>query len=175
MGIYFTPKQDTIMKKLCFILLLYAFCLLPLAAQHPPKHEVRAAWITAVYGLDWPRTRATTPESIRKQQAELVEILDKLKAANFNTVLFQTRTRGDVLYQSAIEPYNSILTGKVGGNPGYAPLAFAMPGWSPSPWATANTLPPSAKSRSPNANRLSACPINVNTSSTPDTPKPKNT
>lgn len=52
MGIYFTPKQDTIMKKLCFILLLYAFCLLPLAAQHPPKHEVRAAWITAVYGLD---------------------------------------------------------------------------------------------------------------------------
>ena len=81
MGIYFTPKQDTIMKKLCFILLLYAFCLLPLAAQHPPKHEVRAAWITAVYGLDWPRTRATTPESIRKQQAELVEILDKLKAA----------------------------------------------------------------------------------------------
>ena len=47
MGIYFTPKQDTIMKKLCFILLLYAFCLLPLAAQHPPKHEVRAAWITA--------------------------------------------------------------------------------------------------------------------------------
>ena len=126
MGIYFTPKQDTIMKKLCFILLLYAFCLLPLAAQHPPKHEVRAAWITAVYGLDWPRTRATTPEGIRKQQAELVEILDKLKAANFNTVLFQTRTRGDVLYQSAIEPYNSILTGKVGGNPGYDPLAFAI-------------------------------------------------
>ena len=126
MGIYFTPKQDTIMKKLCFILLLYAFCLLPLAAQHPPKHEVRAAWITAVYGLDWPRTRATTPEGIRKQQAELVEILDKLKAANFNTVLFQTRTRGDVLYQSAIEPYNSILTGKVGVNPGYDPLAFAI-------------------------------------------------
>lgn len=79
-----------------------------------------------VYGLDWPRTRATTPEGIRKQQAELVEILDKLKAANFNTVLFQTRTRGDVLYQSAIEPYNSILTGKVGGNPGYDPLAFAI-------------------------------------------------
>ena len=28
-----------------------------------PKHEVRAAWVTAVYGLDWPRTRATTPVS----------------------------------------------------------------------------------------------------------------
>ncbi len=45
---------------------------------------------------------------------ELVDILDKLKAANFNTVLFQTRTRGDVLYPSSIEPFNSILTGKVG-------------------------------------------------------------
>lgn len=105
--------------------LLYIVLMLPLAAQLP-KHEVRAAWITAVYGLDWPRTRATSPERIRKQQDELVEILDKLKAANFNTVLFQTRTRGDVLYQSSIEPYNSILTGKVGGDPGYDPLIFAI-------------------------------------------------
>ena len=53
---------------------IYMAVLLPLAAQ-PPKHEVRAAWITAVYGLDWPRTRATSRESIRKQQAELIEIL----------------------------------------------------------------------------------------------------
>lgn len=105
--------------------LLYIVLMLPLAAQLP-KHEVRAAWITAVYGLDWPRTRATSPERMHKQQDELVEILDKLKAANFNTVLFQTRTRGDVLYQSSIEPYNSILTGKVGGDPGYDPLTFAI-------------------------------------------------
>lgn len=81
-----------------FLTLLYSILLLPLAAQ-PPKHEVRAAWITAVYGLDWPRTRATSPAGIRKQQAELIEILDKLKAANFNTVLFQTRTRGGCTLQ----------------------------------------------------------------------------
>lgn len=112
------------MKRLLFVL-LYIILLLPLAAQLP-KYEVRAAWVTSVYGLDWPRTRATSPESIRKQQAELIEILDKLKAANFNTVLFQTRTRGDVLYRSKIEPFNSILTGKVGGDPGYDPLAFAV-------------------------------------------------
>ena len=80
------------MKRIISIL-LYMAVLLPLAAQ-PPKHEVRAAWITAVYGLDWPQTRTTSPEGIRKQQAELIEILDRLKAANFNTVLFQTRTRG---------------------------------------------------------------------------------
>lgn len=97
-----------------------------LYGQPSPKHEVRAAWITAVYGLDWPRTKATTPASTQKQKDELVEILDKLKEANFNTVLFQARTRGDVLYKSDIEPYNSILTGKSGKDPGYDPLAFAV-------------------------------------------------
>ena len=105
--------------------LLTLFLLIPAAAQ--PKYEVRAAWVTAVYGLDWPRSKATTtPESIRRQQKELTDILDKLKAANFNTVLFQTRTRGDVIYKSSIEPFNSILTGKTGGDPGYDPLAFAV-------------------------------------------------
>lgn len=111
------------MRYTIFILSLL-FPFLSIVAQ--PKHEVRAAWVTAVYGLDWPRTRATTPQTIRKQKEELIDILDKLKAANFNTVLFQTRTRGDVLYPSAIEPFNSILTGKTGGNPGYDPLAFAI-------------------------------------------------
>lgn len=107
------------------LLILHGILFLPLAAQ-PPKHEVRAAWIAAVYGLDWPRTRATSPASIARQKAELTEILDCLKEAHFNTVLFQTRTRGDVLYNSDIEPYNSILTGQTGGKPGYDPLAFAI-------------------------------------------------
>ena len=106
------------------LFLFLTLSLTPAGAQ--PKYEVRAAWVTAVYGLDWPQTKATTPAGIRRQQEELIEILDKLKAANFNTVLFQTRTRGDVLYKSSIEPYNSILTGKVDGDPGYDPLAFAV-------------------------------------------------
>ena len=66
------------MHRTIFILSLL-FLILPAKAQ--PKHEVRAAWITAVYGLDWPRTRATTPQGIRKQKEELVDILDKLRAA----------------------------------------------------------------------------------------------
>ncbi len=107
--------------------LLFLFLILSLAsAGAQPKYEVRAAWVTAAYGLDWPQTKATTPAGIRRQQEELVKILDKLKAANFNTVLFQTRIRGDVLYKSSIEPYNSILTGKADGDPGYDPLAFAV-------------------------------------------------
>ena len=53
------------MRLFIFILSLL-FPYLPTSAQ--PKHEVRAAWVTAVYGLDWPRTRATTPQTIRKQK-----------------------------------------------------------------------------------------------------------
>ena len=69
------------------LLFLFLLSLLPLHAQTSPKHEVRAAWITAVYGLDWPRTKATTPAGIRRQKEELIDILDRLKEANFNTVL----------------------------------------------------------------------------------------
>ena len=109
------------------LLLLFLLLSFPAArAQCAPKHEVRAAWVTAVYGLDWPRAKATTAAGISRQKEELTEILDQLKEANFNTILFQTRTRGDVLYKSDIEPYNSILTGKAGSDPGYDPLAFAV-------------------------------------------------
>ena len=87
------------MKQLLLTILFITF-VLPLTAQsagemvtRPPKYEVRAAWVTAVYGLDWPRTRATSPEGIRKQKAELVEILDRLKDANFNTVLPDANAR----------------------------------------------------------------------------------
>ena len=71
--------------RLSILILSLLFPFLSVAAQ--PKHEVRAAWLTALYGLDWPCTRAVSPQSIRKQKEELVDILDKLKAANFNTVL----------------------------------------------------------------------------------------
>ncbi|MBR3014039.1 MAG: family 10 glycosylhydrolase [Bacteroidaceae bacterium] len=91
-----------------------------------PKREVRAAWLTTVYGLDWPKVRATNAENRRKQQESLLEMLDKLKAANFNTVLFQVRTRAEVFYPSALEPMSSLLTGRVNGNPGYDPLQFVV-------------------------------------------------
>ena len=62
------------MKRLIF-LLISLICLgsmQKLTAQ--PKQEVRAAWVTAVYGLDWPRTRATSPQKIQQQKNELIEI-----------------------------------------------------------------------------------------------------
>lgn len=50
------------MRKFCLLLILSlalpVFCLLQ--AVEPPKKEIRAVWLTTVYGLDWPHKPATT-------------------------------------------------------------------------------------------------------------------
>lgn len=76
--------------------------------------------------MDWPRNKATNANGIRRQQEELRQILDQLKEANFNTVMLQTRLRGDLIYPSSIETFPEALTGRTGRNPGYDPLAFAI-------------------------------------------------
>ncbi len=91
-----------------------------------PKREVRAVWIATIGGIDWPRTKATDGRSTERQQRELTAILDKLKEANINTVLLQTRIRGSVIYPSDIEPWDNAITGRAGKAPTYDPLAFAV-------------------------------------------------
>ena len=91
-----------------------------------PKYEYRAVWLTTIENLDWPHTRVKTAADIEKQKSELVTILDSLQALHINTVMLQTRVRGDVIYPSAIEPFSRVLTGVPGRNPGYDPLAFAI-------------------------------------------------
>ncbi|MDR2499066.1 MAG: family 10 glycosylhydrolase [Tannerellaceae bacterium] len=107
---------------------LLAFLLLSLHLQAVdyPKREMRAVWIATIYGMDWPSRPATNESSRRLQQQELCDKLDMLRSCNFNTVFLQVRLRGDVIYPSAIEPFNSVFTGRLGGNPGYDPLAFAI-------------------------------------------------
>ncbi len=97
-----------------------------LAATQTPKYETRAVWLTTLSGLDWPRTKAVSTESRRAQQAELCRQLDSLKAANFNTILLQVRSRDNALYPSAQEVFTDVLTGTPGESPGYDPLAFAI-------------------------------------------------
>ncbi len=128
------------MKRLCLYALSSLFpALLPLhpvkaqsevfsltEASCRPKYETRAVWITTLAGLDWPRIKATTPASMRRQQEELCRQLDSLKAANFNTILFQVRSRDNALYPSRQEVFTDVLTGTPGQSPGYDPLAFAI-------------------------------------------------
>ena len=91
-----------------------------------PKREYRAVWMTTIENLDWPKAKIKSPGDIVRQQQELTTLLDSLKSYNINTVLLQTRVRGDVIYPSAIEPFSAVLTGKPGKDPGYDPLAFAI-------------------------------------------------
>jgi len=65
-----------------------------------PKNEVRAVWITTAFNLDWPTTQGA-----KNQKREIIDILDSLKLANFNTIYLQVRARGDLLYPSDYEPF----------------------------------------------------------------------
>lgn len=112
------------MQKLLVILLLLAAFTQNINASR--KYEIRAAWITTIGGLDWPVSKATSEYGIKRQKEELCRQLDMLKKANFNTVLFQTRLRGDVVYPSIYETFAESLAGATGRNPGYDPLKFAI-------------------------------------------------
>lgn len=86
-----------------------------------PKKEVRAVWIATTAGLDWPKTQDRV-----EQQSSLKKFVDDLKAAHFNTILFQVRARGDAYYRSSYEPWAENLTGTLGNDPGWDPLAFLI-------------------------------------------------
>jgi uncharacterized lipoprotein YddW (UPF0748 family) len=109
------------MRKAIGLLFLTLLSVLPVEAQMP-KREFRGAWIATVSNLDWPSQGAPASE----QQAALVQILDGLKAAGINAVVFQIRPEGDALYRSSLEPWSYYLTGQQGRDPGYDPLAFAI-------------------------------------------------
>jgi uncharacterized lipoprotein YddW (UPF0748 family) len=115
------------MKITPFVLLLLTLTLCPPAgAADYPKREIRAVWISTIYGMDWPTRPARNPAERSAQQKELCDRLDMLRNANFNTVFLQVRLRGDLIYPSDIEPMNRIFTGRHGASPGYDPLAFAI-------------------------------------------------
>ncbi|CUU09838.1 Por secretion system C-terminal sorting domain-containing protein [Candidatus Kryptobacter tengchongensis] len=105
---------------------LFVLIVSNLLSQTYPKREVRAVWLTTVYGLDWPSAKATSQNGIQQQKNELIQILDNLKLANFNTVIMQVRARGDLIYPSRYEPWATSLTGTLGRDPGYDPLKFAI-------------------------------------------------
>ena len=112
------------MKRLTlFYILLTCFAVM-LHAQ--PKQELRAVWLTTLEGLDWPSTKGTSAAVEQKQKQELCRILDQLKRANVNTVLYQARIRGTVTYPSRIEPWDGCGSGRFGTAPNYDPLQFAI-------------------------------------------------
>lgn len=74
----------------------------------PMPTEMRAAWVTR-----W------SYSSI----ADLETVIGELDRANFNAVFFQVRGTADAYYVSSREPWASRLSGTLGEDPGWDPLA----------------------------------------------------
>ena len=111
------------MKKSTIVILFLCMTFMGMAQ---PKWEVRAVWLTTIGGIDWPSTYAHDGMGIAKQQKQLTDMLDQLKAVGINTVLLQTRVRATTIYPSDIEPWDGCLSGKPGKSPGYDALQFAI-------------------------------------------------
>ncbi len=116
------------MKRL-FLFSLLLFFTGYLFAQ-PPKREMRAAWVTTVWGLDWPQG-LTIPSTgstyhINEQKKMFIRLIDSLKSANMNTIFFQVRSECDAFYRSSYEPWSSNLVSTRGMDPGYDPLEFVI-------------------------------------------------
>lgn len=96
-----------------------------LTAANPPEpaREFRGTWVASVFNLDWP----TSPgSSAAAQRAQLGLILDNAKRLNLNAVVLQVRPNSDALYRSSVEPWSAWLSGSMGTDPGYDPLAYAI-------------------------------------------------
>jgi len=113
--------------KIVLALLLIVNCQLSivnLSAQ--PKREFRAAWITTVWAIDWPKTSYGSSANAARQQAEMMQLVDTLAHANMNACFFQVRGFSDAMYNSQYEPWSQYLTGARGGVPSYDPLQFLI-------------------------------------------------
>lgn len=110
----------------CALLTLSAAAqsLQPVAEKPGPlAREFRAAWIATAYNIDWPSRQGL---GAAEQQAEMRQLLDSIAALRMNAVIFQVRPMCDALYDSPHEPWSHWLSGEMGRNPGYDPLAFCI-------------------------------------------------
>ncbi|MCZ7602007.1 MAG: family 10 glycosylhydrolase [Melioribacteraceae bacterium] len=104
-------------KEFIFILI---FISISLTAQ--VNRETRAVWLTTNFRLDWPPT-STDPKI---QKSELKKIFDDIKSKRLNTVYFQVRSNGTVMFRSSFEPLSPYISGEVDGKSSYDPLKYAI-------------------------------------------------
>ncbi len=90
---------------------------LPLTSNtQEPIEEVRALWVTR---FDWTNLNSASPQKID-------EIVANAAAAGFNVLYFQIRGEADAYYPSDLEPWARRLSGTLGQDPGWDPLAYLV-------------------------------------------------
>ncbi|WP_269224962.1 glycoside hydrolase family 10 protein [Flavobacterium eburneipallidum] len=119
------------MNKHTFFIILISIILLPFwdgNAQEKithPKNEFRGVWIATVANIDWPKINT---DSVTKQKADFIEILETYKKMNYNAVIVQIRSSGEAFYPTELAPWSRYLTGKEGKapTPFYDPLEWMI-------------------------------------------------
>lgn len=86
------------------------------------ERETRAVWIATNHRLDWP----PQTNDVEKQKNALEDILSNIKSKNLNTVFFQVRSNGAVLFKSSVEPFSQHITQQISENIPYDPLEFSV-------------------------------------------------
>jgi len=86
------------------------------------ERETRAVWVATNHRLDWP----PQTNDAEKQKKALEDILSNIKSKNLNTVFFQVRSNGTVLFKSSFEPFTHYITGQLNDSIPYDPLEFAV-------------------------------------------------
>lgn len=121
----YLPVQVNVFLRVFLIVLLASLTHAAPPPEPPPvpMREFRASWIATVHNLDWPSSGRL---SAAAQKAELVSLLDRAQRLKLNAVILQVRPSSDALYKSSLEPWSGFLTGAMGVDPGYDPLAFAI-------------------------------------------------
>ncbi|MCB9778419.1 MAG: family 10 glycosylhydrolase [Alphaproteobacteria bacterium] len=77
--------------------------------------ELRGVWLTR---FEWASSSAT-PDALSATMGDIAD-------AGFNAVFFQVRGNFDAYYDSSLEPWASSLSGTLGQDPGWDPLAAAV-------------------------------------------------
>jgi uncharacterized lipoprotein YddW (UPF0748 family) len=90
---------------------------LPLVAKAWSAPEARALWVTRYDYCD-PNGECNP--------AKIQTVISKAVYANFNIILFQVRANGDAYYRSSFEPWSLRISGTLGMDPGWDPLATAI-------------------------------------------------
>ncbi len=103
------------MKSLFLFILGFFFLFSNLTAKN--NQEFRAVWV-----VTWEYINPNWSASQNK--AQIRKILDNLKKAHFNAVLWQVRQSGTAYYPSSYEPWGYYAN--YHSNPGFDPLAYAL-------------------------------------------------
>ena len=91
------------------------------AIPTPPAREFRGVWVATVANIDWPSRKGLNVTQLRD---EMNAMLDRVRDAGFNAVVFQVRPGCDAMYRSNLEPWSEFLSGEPGQLPAGAPADY---------------------------------------------------